>query len=143
MAWYGSGTGGLGNGACSGAVSGVGSAFGVVLLIPLRGCFKCPLEMDGLGIKYFCTVCELRCMALINKDTGGMHRFWCMNFTSFSLLVWWHKKVACSEGDCVVVLAYDDNTGVVNAVSGNIGRVHKLLFGSLYPVKITCFLYMT
>ena len=29
------------------------------------------------------------------------------------------------------------------SVSWNIGRVHKLLFGSLYPVKITVPMYMT
>ena len=61
--------------------------------------------MAGLGIRYFLTVFAVRCgapfrkpalIALSNKDIGGLHRLWCMHLTSFSLLVQWYEKDACS-----------------------------------------------
>ena len=143
---------GRGNGAGSGAVAGLGLIFGVVLRRPLRGRFICPFDMAGLRIRYFCTVFAVRCgasfrkpalIALSNKDIGGLHKLWCMNFTPFSLLVWWYEKDACSNVACAEVLVLDTNAGVAGLAAWNIGRVHKLLFGLLYLVKITFPLYMT
>ena len=87
---------GRGNGAGDGAVAGVGLILGVVLHRPLRGLFICPFDVAGLGIRYFCTIFAVTCgapfrkpalIALSNEDIGGLHRLWCMNLTSFSLLV--------------------------------------------------------
>ena len=96
---------GRGNGAGDGAVVGVSFILGVVIRRPLRGCFICPFDVVGLGIRYFCTVFAVRCgapfrkpvlIALSNNDIGGLHKLWCMNSTSFSLLVRWYEKEACS-----------------------------------------------
>ena len=58
-------------------------------------------------------------MALSNKDIGGFNKLWCMNFTtSFSLLIWWYKKEACSVVSLLTILV-----GVVlqrNILFGNI-----------------------
>ena len=95
---------GRGNGAGDGAVAGVGLILGIVLRRPLWGRFICPFVVDGLGI--FCTVFAVRCgapfrkpalIALSNAYIGGFNKFWCMNLTLFSLLVWWYKKDACSR----------------------------------------------
>ena len=96
---------GHGNGAGDGAVAAVGLILGVVLRRPLRGCFICPFDMAGLGIRYLHTVFAVRCgapfrkpalIALNNNDIGGLHKLWCMNLALFSLLVRWYKKDACS-----------------------------------------------
>ena len=143
---------GRGNGAGTGAAAGVGLIFGVVLRRPLWGHFICPFKVAGLGIRYFCTIFAVRCgvlfrkpalIALSNKDIGGLHKLLCMNFTSFSLLVWWYKKDACSNAACAEDPVSDTNTGMAGLAAWNIGRVHKSLFGSLYPVKIIVPLYMT
>ena len=87
---------GRGNGAGDGAVAGVGLILGVVLRRPLRGCFICPFDVAGISIRYFCTVFAVRCNAPFRKpalislnktDIGGLHKLWCTNLTSFSLLV--------------------------------------------------------
>ena len=44
------------NGDGDGAVAGIGVFFGVVLRRLLRGCFICPFDVAGLGIRYFSTV---------------------------------------------------------------------------------------
>jgi hypothetical protein len=44
---------------------------------------------------------------------------------------------------CADVPVVGNSTGVVCSAAMNIGRVHKSLFGSLYPVKMTFFFYMT
>ena len=106
MSWYPACTIGIGrgNGSGDGAVAGVGLTLGVVLRRPLRGCFICPFDVAGLGIRYFRTVFAVRCgapfrkpalIALSNGDIGGLHKLWCMNLTSFSLLVRWYKQEAC------------------------------------------------
>ena len=87
---------GRGNGAGDGAVLGAGLILGVVLCRPLQGCFICPFNVAGLGIRYLCTVFAVRCgapfrkpalIALSNKDIGELHKIWCMNLALFSLLV--------------------------------------------------------
>ena len=87
---------GRGNGAGDGAVAGVGLILGVVLRRTIWGCFICPFDVAGIGISYFRTVFAVRCgapfrkpalVALSNKDISGLHKLWCMNLTSFSLLV--------------------------------------------------------
>ena len=96
---------GRGNDAGDITVAGVGLIFGVVLRRPFWGCFICPFDVAGLGIRYFCIVFAVRCgapfrkpalIALSNKDIGGLHKLWCMNLTLFSLLVRWYEKDACS-----------------------------------------------
>ena len=55
---------GRGNEAGDGAVAGVGLILGVVLLRPLQGCFICPFDVAGLGIRYLCTVMQLGAVRL-------------------------------------------------------------------------------
>ncbi len=87
---------GSGNGAGDGAVADVGLILGFVLCRPLRGCFICPFDVDGLGIRYFFTLYAVRSgapfrkpalIALSSNNIGGLHKLWCMNLTLFSLLV--------------------------------------------------------
>ena len=94
MSWELAGPTWMGQGNSAG--SGVGLIFGGVLCRPFWGCFKCLFDEAGLGIRYFCTIFAVRCVvpfrkpaliALSNKDIGGLHQFWCMNLTAFSLLV--------------------------------------------------------
>ena len=122
---------GRGNGAGVGAVAGVCLILGVVLRRPLWGCFICPFDVAGIGIRYFCTVFAVRCgapfrkpvlIALSNKDIGGLHKR-CMHFTLFSLLVWWYEKDARSNDACAKVPVSTTGTGVVNSAAWNIGRV--------------------
>ena len=108
---------GRGNGAGDGAVADVGLILGVVLHRPLRGCFICPFDVAGLGIRYFCTVFAVRCGAPFRKLAyiGGLNKLWCMHFMLFSLLIWWHDKDACSNVACAEVLVSDTGTGVVGS----------------------------
>ena len=73
-------------------------AFGVVFRIPLRGRFIFPLDVAGLGRRYFVTDFMSRCgaprrkpalMALMSDVLGGLHRLWCMNLTALALVVRW------------------------------------------------------
>ncbi len=61
-----------------------------------------PFDVTGLGIRYFWTDLALRCeaprrkpalMALRRNVMGGLHRLWCMNLTTFALVV------QCYEND--------------------------------------------
>ena len=81
--------------------------FGVVSYVPSTW------HVAGLGIRYFCTVFAVRCsapfrkpelIALSNEDIGGLHKLWCMNLTSFSLLVRCYKKDACSVVSLLTIL---------------------------------------
>jgi hypothetical protein len=81
----------------------VGLCQTVVLCRPLHGCFMWHLDVAGLGMRYFCTVYAVKCgaplrkshlMAQIKEETGGLHKLWCINLTSFSLVVRWYEKPA-------------------------------------------------
>ena len=70
-------------------------------------------------MRYFCTIFAVRCtapfrkpalIALSKKDIGGLNKLWCMNFTWFSLLVWWYEKDACSNVACAEVKVSDTDT---------------------------------
>ena len=67
--------------------------FGVVLRIPCRGRFMCPLAVAGLGLRYFrISVSDMLGhpfrnpfrVALRSLDIVGLHRAWCANFTLFA-----------------------------------------------------------
>jgi len=44
-------------------------------------------------------------IALSNEDIGGLHKLWCTNLTSFSLLVRWYEEEAgsCDSFDTFLV----------------------------------------
>ena len=76
---------------------GVGIAgLDVILLIPLRGLFICPLAVAGLAKRYLCTVraskfgapCRNAALiAFINDVMGGLLKLSCANLTLFILVV--------------------------------------------------------
>ncbi len=76
----------------------------VVLRRPFCGRFMWPLDVVGLGMRYFCTVFVVKCgaplrkswlIALINEEIGGLHKLWRIKFTSLVVqryekaAVWW------------------------------------------------------
>ena len=77
-------------GTLDGGATGVGVglvSFGLVLRMPLRGLFIWPLEVAGLGARYFRTrsafmngnPCSwLLLMALSSVAIGGLKKVWCM-----------------------------------------------------------------
>jgi len=79
--------------------------FWVVLHSPLRGRFMWPLDVAGLGMRYFVTDLMSRCgaprrkpasIAMMRDDFGGFPRLWCMNVTALAFVVRWYEKVAMS-----------------------------------------------
>jgi hypothetical protein len=94
----------LGKGALGGVERcAVGFALIVVLCRPFHGHFMWPLDVVGHGMRYFLTVFAVKCgaplrksyfIAQIKDEMGGLHKLWCMNFTSFSLVVQWYEKPA-------------------------------------------------
>ena len=146
---------------------------GVVLRIPLRGLFICPLAVAGLDTKYFCTVGVSKCSAPSRKpalialsiDTiGGLQKLWCAKLTLLIFVVraykkpdvstiglnswarpkqgpghgwignWWLSIICALWGRSIT------QSGVVFAISLlMMGRVHKLVVRSLYPLKIILF----
>ena len=87
-------------------VFGVCVAFlGVVLRIPLRGLFICPLAVAGLDTRYLRTVCTSKCGAPSRKPAlialrinaiGGLHKFWCANLTLLIFVVRAYENPAVS-----------------------------------------------
>jgi hypothetical protein len=135
---------------------------GVVLRRLLRGHFTWPFDVAGLGIRYFWMDLALRCgvlrrkpalMALIREVIGGVHRLWCMNFTTFVLVVRWYENDANSGGgtkggcgarplqgpgcDRVGLDITESDLGVVHSPPApwRMGSTQRLLAGSLYPVR--------
>ncbi len=145
---------------------------GVVLRIPLRGFFICPLAVAGLDMRYFCTVRTSKCGAPSRKpalialsiDTiGGLQKLWCANLTLLLFVVrayenpavstmglhwaqpkqgpghgwignWWLSIICALWGRSIT------RSRVVFAISSLLmGRVHKLVVRSLYPLKIILF----
>ena len=151
-------------------VFGVCVAFlGVVLRIPLRGLFICPLAVAGLEARYLCTVCKCKCgapsrkpalIALMIDVMGGLRKLWCANLTllifvvrvyenpaiSTMVLRWARPKQGPGRGwvgnwwwsvMCALWGRGITGSGVVFPISSlMMGRVHKSVGGSLYPLKI-------
>ena len=72
------------------------ASLGIVLRIPLRGLFICPLAVAGLDTRYFCTLIASKCGAPSRKpalialsiDTiGGLQKLWCANLTLLIFVV--------------------------------------------------------
>jgi hypothetical protein len=89
----------------SSSIWGVMVGLGVVLRIPLHGCFRCPFAVAGLAMRYLCTMCASRwgaplrkptLMALSNEAMGGLQKLWCANFTLLILAVHTYEKPADS-----------------------------------------------
>ncbi len=68
---------------------------GVMLRIPCRGLFMCPLAVAGLGLRYLRINFSLIfgqpikkpcCVAFSIVEIFGLHNDWCANFTAFSLV---------------------------------------------------------
>ncbi len=155
-------------------VFGVCVAFlGVVLRIPLRDFFICPLAVAGLETRYLRTVRAFKCgapsrkpvlIALMIDVMGGLHKLWCANLTLVVFVVRAYENPAVStmglrwarpkQGPCrgwvgnwwlsVMCALWGrgiTGSGAVFAISSlMMGRVHKLVVGSLYPLKIMLFL---
>jgi hypothetical protein len=110
-----------------------------------------PLDVVGLGMRYFHTVFAVKCGAFLRKSCmmawskdkmGGLHNLWCINLTSFTLVVQWYEKPAvwwAITGGIGVQSLHGPgrgrvdfaSPGVVQCSSWYIGRVHRLLNGSL------------
>jgi hypothetical protein len=78
----------------------VGFGQTVVLCRLFHGCFMWPVDMEGLGMRYFHSVFAVKCGAPLRKPSlmtwieermGGLHKLWCINLTSFSLVVRWYE----------------------------------------------------
>ena len=77
-----------------GTAIGVGVLrLGVVLRMPWRGRFICPLAVAGLGLRYLSINFSLRLghptrnpfrTAFNNVEILGLHKDWCVNFTAFA-----------------------------------------------------------
>jgi hypothetical protein len=142
-----------------GAMMCVVGVFGLVLRMPWWGCFMCSFAVAGLGIRYsrmsfsekFGRPMRNPLRTAFNSvDCFGLHSDWCANLTPLlcvctecvndarltpSWNVWFGCRVRSIIGggheraDCIP--------------SGIIGKVHKWVDGSLYPLKITFPLYST
>ncbi len=81
------------------------TGLGVVLLIPCRGLFMCPLAVAGLALRYLLMSFLLmlghplrnpRLTALRRVNIFGLHNDWCANLTAFALvLTEWVKLATC------------------------------------------------
>ncbi len=151
------------------------SSLGIVLQIPLRGLFICPLAVAGLDMRYFRTVSASKCgapsrnpalIALSIDAIGGLQKLWCTNLTLLIFVVrayenpavstmglrwaqpkqgpgrgwidnstWWLNIICALWGRSIT------DSGVVFAISSLVmGRVHKSVVRSLYPLKMILFL---
>ena len=79
-----------------GCISVTFFVFGVVLLIPCRGLFICPLVVAGLALRYLLINFSLRFghpsrkprqTALRSVEIFGLHNDWCTNLTPFALVL--------------------------------------------------------
>ena len=80
-------------------------SLGVVLRIPLRGLFICPLAVAGLGTRYFRTDCASKCGAPSRKPAlialsidviGGLQKLWCANLILLIFVVCAYENPAVS-----------------------------------------------
>ena len=142
------------------------TVLGVVLLIPCPGHFICPLAVAGLALRYLLINFSLslghpfrkpRLTALRSVEIFGLHNDWCENLTAFALVLTECVKLAtCEAPSCAsngnVVLFFgggqtpcDDYDALVGltmdfvacSISELMGRVHRSVDGSLFPLKIT------
>ena len=127
---------------------GIALFFGVVLRIPWRGRFMCPLAVAGLGFKYLrMSFSEMLGhpfrkpfrVALRSLDILGLHSDWCANLTLLALVeMEWAKTAACfTVSDWAGPLAC-----VGDCVTGLMGMVHRSVAGSLCPCSIILLLYI-
>ena len=142
---------------------------GVVLMIPCRGCFICPLAVTGLALRYLLMSFSLRFghssrkpwrTALRIVEIFGLHNNWCANLTVLALVLTECVKLAtcgtplcASDGNVVFFLGGgttscndDDFVGftmgiVACPLSELMGSVHRSVDGSFLPIKITFPLY--
>ena len=87
------------------SILGVMVGLGVVLQIPLRGCFRWPFAVTRLAMRYLCPVCASRwgvplrkpaLIALKKKAMGGLQKLWWANFMLLILVVHAYEKPADS-----------------------------------------------
>jgi hypothetical protein len=141
--------------------AGAVPALGVVLRIPCRGHFIWPFAVAGLGLSYLLISLTLmyghpfrnpRLVALRRGDIFGLHNDWCANLTLLARVHIECKNKAPSYmawGGCGARPMPGQGCGksiwlgVVRIPSFVIGRVHRSVLGSLYPLKITLPLYTT
>ena len=117
--------------------------FSVVLRMPCRGRFICPLAVAGLGLRYLSISSsdmlghpfkKPRRVALRSVDILGLHNDWWANLTLLARVVIEWAKLAASCGTL---------SGNGRCMDGDdcsldgIGSVHKSVVGSLYPRMIT------
>jgi hypothetical protein len=141
--------------------AGAVPALGVVLCIPCHGCFIWPFAMATLGLRYLFISLTLmyghpfrdpRLVGLRRVDIFGLHNDWCANLTLLARVCIECKNKAPSYmawGGCGArpILGQGHGKsiwlGLVCIPSFVIGRVHRSVLGSLYPLKITLPLYTT
>ena len=127
---------------CGVSCCGVDLVFVLVLWIPWRGRFMCPLALAGLGFKYLrISYWEMLghpfrkpfCVALRSLDILGLHSDWCANLTLLALVEMEWAKTA------TYLIGSDWAASLLRAgvcVTGLMGMVHRSVAGSLCPCSI-------
>jgi hypothetical protein len=139
--------------------AGAVPALGVVLHIPCRGRFIWPFAVAGLKLRYLLISLTLmygypfrnpHLVALRRVDIFGLHNDWCANLTLLARVCIECKKEAPSYmawGGCGAqpILGQGCGKSIWHGVdripSFVIGKVHRFVLGSMYPLKITLPLY--
>ena len=126
-----------------GCIIGTFFVFGVVLLIPCRGLFICPLAAAGLALMYLCINFSFRfghpsrkpChTALESVDILGLHNDWCANLTPFALVLMECVKLAT----CATPLCASDGKLLYLFVRGSGKTVRVGVLMALLKVFVTC-----
>ena len=131
--------------------------FGVVLLIPCRGRFMCPLTVAGMALRYLLMSFSLRlghpsrkpCQtAFRSVDIFGLHNDWCANLTAFALvLMEWVKFATCelllwaSNGTAVYFFLFELAL-FWSTIFFLIGSVVRRLVGTASRTTIFCVLFL-
>ena len=117
--------------------------FSVVLRMPCRGRFICPLAVAGLGLRYLSISSsdmlghpfkKPRRVALRSVEILGLHNDWWANLTLLARVEIEWAKLAASCGKLFVNGRCIDGD---DCSLDGIGSVHKSVIGSLYPRIIT------
>ncbi len=128
---------------------------GVVLRIPCRGLFMCPLAVAELELRYLSINFSLifwqprrkPCrVAFSSVEIFGLHNNWCTNFPAFPLV--------CTECVNTAIWGSSDAWGLrcdvftwssllIMSSAALIGNIHKSMEGSFVPHKITLLLLIT
>jgi hypothetical protein len=113
-----------------------------VLHRPFGGFFICPLAVAVLGGRYLVISCSMifgqpwrkpARVTLSNVESGGLHNNWCANVTALDLVVTEYEKLIVLMGRGFFITPCGFPSVLFSVL---IGRVHKSVAGSLYPVKI-------